>query len=77
MEIYPKDWRYRLTAGLISIVALGICVGGLTLFGPMVGIHGFWPTILAAIIDVVLGNLLTRRLVPPPSPGAPDPPPRE
>ena len=76
MEIYPKDWRYRLTAGLINIGAIGICIGALTIFGPMVGIHGFLPVILAAIVGVVLGNLVIRRLVRPPSAGAPEHPPR-
>ena len=77
MEIYPKDWRYRLIAGLINIIAIGICIGAVMLFGPMLGIHGFWSVILAAVVGVVLGNLLIRRLVPPPSAGAPEPPPRE
>jgi len=77
MEIYPKDWRYRLTTGLINIVAIGICIGAITLFGPMVGIHGFLPVILSAIVGVVLGNLVIRLLVRPPSAGAPDDPPRD
>ena len=77
MEIYPKDWRYRLTTSLINIVAIGICIGALTLFGPMVGIHhGFLSVILSAIVGVVLGNLVIRRLVRPPSAGAPEQPPR-
>jgi hypothetical protein len=78
MEIYPKDWRYRLTGGLIYFVTLGICVGALTLFGPMVGIHnGPLPVIIAAVVAVVLGNLVMRLLVRPPAAGPTDQPPRE
>jgi hypothetical protein len=72
MKIYPDDWRNRLT----SAVAVAVCMAATMMLGPLVGIDGFWPVMLAMIVGLVLGGLVGRLLFPP-SPGGPsDQPPR-
>lgn len=54
MKLYPDNWRVRLTTGLVSVG----CIGAALMLGPLVGIHGFWPRMLAMVVAVVVGNLL-------------------
>jgi hypothetical protein len=76
MKLYPDNWRFRLTTGLVSFV----CIVAALLLGPVVGIHGFWPGIIAVVVAVIVGNLLGGRvyrlLFPPSSSDSPDHPPR-
>lgn len=44
------DWRGRIT----TAVGVAVCMAGALLFGPMVGINGFWPGMLAGAI--ILGD---------------------
>ncbi len=75
--MYPDDWRVRLTTGVVAAA----CIAATLMLGPVVGIHGFWPGILAVVLAVVVGNVLGRlvcRLLFRPSSGGgpPDHPPR-
>jgi VIT1/CCC1 family predicted Fe2+/Mn2+ transporter len=69
------DWRVRIT----TCVGAATCMAGAMLLGPLVGIHGLWPGMLAVavaiIVGVVLGQLVGRLLFRPPSGGPQDPPP--
>ena len=70
MKLYPDNWRVRLTTGLVSVG----CIAAALMLGPLVGIHGFWPRMLAMVVAVVVGNLLGLllcRLLFRPSPGSP------
>ena len=70
MNMYPNDWRVRLT----TAVVIGACLVAANIFGPAVGIHGFWLGMLVPIIvGIVLGNLLGRLLFRPSPEGRPDP----
>ena len=69
------DWRVRLTTG----VGVAACMGGTMLLGPVVGINGFWPGMLAIAIAILVGIFLGRfvsgLLFRPSSEGPPDSPP--
>lgn len=54
MKIYPEDWRVRLITGVVATA----CIGTVLLLGPVVGIEGFWPGMLAVIVAIIVGNLL-------------------
>ena len=56
MKMYPNDWRVRLTTG----VMVGACMAAAMMLGPVVGIHGFWPGMLAVVVAVIIGNVLGR-----------------
>ena len=76
MKLYPDDWRVRLTTGVV----VAACMFAAMMLGPVFGIRGFWPGILAVVVAIVIGNVLARlvcRLLFGPSSGAPpDHPPR-
>ena len=71
MKMYPDDWQVRLTTGLVSAA----CIAATLMLGPVVGIHGFWPGMLAVVVAIIVGNLLGllvwRLLFRPPSGGPP------
>ena len=50
------DWRVRITTG----VGVAICMAGALLIGPVVGINGFWPGMLAIIVAISVGIVLGR-----------------
>lgn len=56
------DWRIRVTTG----VAVAICMSAALVLGPIVGINGFWPGMLAIVVSIVggigLGRLVGRML---------------
>jgi hypothetical protein len=54
MKIYPEDWQVRLTTGLVAVA----CIALTLMLGPSVGIHGFWPGILAVVVAIIVGNVL-------------------
>ena len=72
MKMYPIDWRVRLTTGVVAAV----CIAAVLMLGPVVGINGFWPRILAVIVAIIVGNVLgrlvCRLLFRPPSGGPPE-----
>jgi hypothetical protein len=72
MKLYPDNWRVRITTG----VAVAACIAAAMLLGPVVGINGFWPGILAIVVATIVGNLLgllvCRLLVRPSSGGPPE-----
>lgn len=76
MKMYPDDWRIRLT----SAIMVAACMAAAMMLGPVLGIHGFWPCMLAImvaiIVGIVLGGLIARRLFRPPPGRPPDNPPR-
>ena len=51
MKLYPDDWQFRLTTGLIS----SACVVAAMM---LVGTNRFWPFILSIVVAVIVGNLL-------------------
>ena len=70
MKIYPDDWRVRLTTGVVAAA----CIAAAMMLGPVVGIHGFWPRMLAVVVAIIVGNVLGRlvcRLLFRPSSGGP------
>jgi L-cystine uptake protein TcyP (sodium:dicarboxylate symporter family) len=71
MKMYPDDWRNRVFTAVMIAAFMAV---GMT-FGPMLGIGGFWPTMLAVVVAIVVGNLLGQRLFRPSSGGPPDHPP--
>jgi hypothetical protein len=66
------DWRIRLTIGL----GAAACMAGAMIFGPVVGINGFWPGLLAIlvaiVIGIVVGRLVGGMLFQPPAGDPPD-----
>jgi hypothetical protein len=48
------DWRVRIT----TMVATAACVAGAMLLGPVIGINGFWPGMLAISGAIVVGGIL-------------------
>jgi hypothetical protein len=54
MKMYPDDWRVRLTTGVVSVA----CIAAALMLGPVVGIRGFWPGMLAVVVAIIVGNLL-------------------
>jgi hypothetical protein len=76
MKMYPDDWQVRLTTG----AAVAACMAAAMMLGPVVGINGFWPGMLAivvaTIIGCVLGRLVSMLLFRPSSVDSPDHPPR-
>lgn len=70
MKMYPDDWRFRLTTGVV----VAACIAAAMIFGPVVGINGLWPGMLAIVVAIIVGNVLGRlvcRLLFRPSSGAP------
>ncbi len=70
MKLYPDDWRFRLTVGLVTMACLGAVFG----LGPSVGINGFWPFMLAIVAASFGGHVLgvqVARLLFGPSAGRP------
>ena len=70
MKMYPDDWRVRLTTGVVAAA----CIAAALMLGPVVGIHGLWPTMLAVVVAIIVGNvlgLLVCRLLFRPSSGGP------
>ena len=51
MKMYPDDWRFRLTTGLVS----SACVVAAWM---LVGTNRFWPFILSIVVATIVGNLL-------------------
>ena len=51
MKLYPDDWQFRLTTGLVS----SACVVAAMM---LVGTNRFWPFILSIVVAVIVGNLL-------------------
>lgn len=74
MKLYPDDWRIRLT----SAVAVAACMAAALIWGPALGLEGFWrgglAIIVAIIVGIVLGGLVGRLLFRPSSGGPSDPP---
>jgi len=66
MKLYPDDLRVRVT----TAVVVAACLAAALVLGPMVGIEGFWPFMLAIVVGIVLGPLVGRLLFRP-SPGRP------
>lgn len=56
MKMYPDDWRVRLTTGVVAAA----CTAAAIILGPKVGVHGFWPGMLAVVVAVITGNVLGR-----------------
>ena len=54
MKLYPDDWRVRVT----TAVVIAACLAAALMIGPMVGIEGFWPFMLAIVVGIVLGPLV-------------------
>ena len=54
MKLYPDDWRVRVT----TAVVIAACLAAALMFGPRVGIEGFWPFMLAIVVGIVLGALV-------------------
>lgn len=50
------DWRVRLTI----VAGVVVCMGGAMLLGPVVGIDGFWPGMIAIVVSIVVGVVLGR-----------------
>ena len=50
------DWRGRITTG----VGVAACMAGAMLLGPVVGINGFWPGMLAIAVAIIVGIVLGR-----------------
>ena len=69
------DWRVRIATS----VGVATCMAGALLLGPVVGINGFWPRMLAIIVamsvGIVLGRLVGGLLFRPSSGSPPDHPP--
>ena len=56
MKKYPDDWRIRLT----TAVAVAVCMGAAMMLGPVAGINGFWPGMLAIMVAIIIGIVLGR-----------------
>ena len=54
MRLYPDDWRVRVT----TAVVIAACLAAALILGPMVGIEGLWPFMLAIVVGIVLGPLV-------------------
>jgi hypothetical protein len=50
------DWRVRIT----TMVGVAVCMSGAMILGPMVGINGFWPGMLAITVAICVGIVLGR-----------------
>ena len=61
-------------------MVVAACMAAAMMLGPVVGIHGFWPGMLAIVVailvGILLGGLVARRLFRPRSGRPPDHPPR-
>jgi hypothetical protein len=72
MEMYPDDWRVRLTTGVVAAA----CIAAALMLGPVIGINGFWARMLSVVVAIIVGNLLgqlvCRLLFRPPSGGPPE-----
>lgn len=51
MKMYPDQWQYKLTTGLVSAA----CVVAAML---LVGMSRLWPWLLSVIAATIVGNLL-------------------
>ena len=58
MKMYPDDWPFRLTTGLMTAA----CLAASMMLEPVVGIRGFWPHMLAIVVAILVGNVLGRLL---------------
>lgn len=58
MKIYPDDWRVRVATAVVIAACLGLAM----VLGPVVGIKGIWPFMLAIIVGIVLGPLVGQLL---------------
>lgn len=58
MKMYPDNWRFRLFTGVVTAA----CMAAAMLLGPVVGIHGFWPGMLAIVVAIIIGNVLGPRV---------------
>lgn len=52
------DWRVRIA----TVVVVAVCMAGAMVLGPVVGIHGFWPGMLAIAVAIIVGIVLGRFL---------------
>jgi hypothetical protein len=50
------DWRIRLCTAVGSATFMA----GAMLLGPVVGINGFWPGMLAIVVAIIIGIVLGR-----------------
>jgi hypothetical protein len=73
--MYPDDWQFRLTTGVVSVA----CIAAAMMLGPVVGINWherFGTLMLLLVVAMVVGNLLGglvyRLLFHPPSGGPPE-----
>jgi len=41
-------------------VVAAACIATAMMSGPAVGIHGFWPGMLAVVVAIIVGNVLGR-----------------
>ena len=55
MKMYPDDWQYKLTTGLVSAA----CVVAAMM---LVGMSRLWPWLLSVIAATIVGNLLGPRV---------------
>jgi hypothetical protein len=58
MKLYPDDWQVRLTTGVV----VAACMAAVMMLGPVVGIHGFWPGMLAIVVAIIVGQMLGGRV---------------
>jgi hypothetical protein len=72
MKMYPDDWRDRLT----TVVVIAASFAAVKMLWRVIGIHGFWPEILAVVVTIilvtVLGPLICRLLFRSSSGGPPE-----
>lgn len=55
MKMYPDDWQFKLTTGLVSAA----CVVAAMM---LVGMNRFWPFMLSIVVATIVGNLLGSRV---------------
>jgi hypothetical protein len=41
-------------------VVSAVFIAATLMLGPVVGIHGFWPRMLAVVVAIIVGNVLGR-----------------
>lgn len=51
MKMYPDDWQFKLTTGLVSAACV---VAAMLLFGT----NRFWAFMLAIVVATIVGNRL-------------------
>ncbi|MGE3311628.1 MAG: hypothetical protein AB7O66_16805 [Limisphaerales bacterium] len=55
MKMYPDDWQFRLTTGLVYAA----CFVTATL---LVGMNRFWPFMISIVVASLIANLLGTRV---------------